>query len=159
MRIALRSSLKMAVLALAALACSAGCETFSPAQTCDMSAQGNPPVVYAGGAVSGGVYASTPAPSSPDPRWPWDGPLLLFPGGMRYTIQHHLQGTPHWTQLWISFSSDGAGGGSTIAQAAGNEAQIEGIDDSTIEVVNYSCSQYYLLVMAGEAGTAPPGSP
>ncbi len=156
MHIATRNSPPAAPILLAALAL-AGCETFSPAQTCDMSPQDNPPVVYTGGVVHDGVYATSPAPTEDAPQtWPWNGPLLLFDYGQQYTIQHHLGATPHWVQLWVSFSPDGAGGGSTIAPAAGNEAQIEGMDDETIKVANFSCSKYSLLVIAGAAGTNPP---
>jgi len=125
-----------------------------------MSPQDNPPVVYTGGAVHDGVYATTPAPHEGSPQtWPWDGPFLLFPGGMQYTIKHNLGATPHWQQVWVSFSQDGAGGGSTIAQASGSEAQVEGVDAETIKIANFSCSQYYVLVIAGAAGTNPPTSP
>ncbi len=136
-----------------------GCETFSPAQTCDMSPQDNPPITYAGGVVRGGVYATSPRPQKGDEgAWPWSGPLLPFPFGTQYTIQHHLGHTPQWALPWVSFSADGAGGGSTIALAAGNEAQIESMDDMTIKIINTSCSDYSLLVVAGD-GTDQPSPP
>jgi hypothetical protein len=136
------------VVALAVLAC-AGCETFSPAQTCDMSQQDNPPVTFVGGAALNGVYMSSPWAGTASDPW------LVFPGGMQYTLEHHLGAVPQWQELWVTFSPDGTGGGSSIAQAAGNEAQIVGVDATAIEVANFSCSEYYLLVVAGVAGSPP----
>jgi hypothetical protein len=110
-------------------------------QNCDTSPQENPPATYTGGTVADQVYMSSP----------WSGPLLFFPGGMQYTLNHHLGEVPAWIQLYVAFSEDGAGGGGTIAEAAGNEAQIESVDSTAIHIANLSCAEYYLLVVAGRA--------
>jgi hypothetical protein len=139
---------------------SAGCGP-SP---CDRSAEANPPVIYAGGTVERGVYMSSA----------WDGDddadgeiednegLLHFPGGMRYDIKHKLGERPRVVQIYLSFDRDGTRSG-TLAQAAGNQAEIRRPDDETITVVNGSCSEYWLLVVASagdpssEEATLPPG--
>jgi hypothetical protein len=158
-----------ALLAAAILAVlTAGCETFTPS-TCDTSRAGNPAQLFTGGTVEDGVYMSSS----------WDGPLLWFPGGMYYCLQHPLPAAPRWALSYIAFSETGAGGGDGLAQAAGNEALIVGMaygapdggadaDGGTdrcpssegtmaIEVTNSSCSDTWLLVVAGSG--APSASP
>ncbi len=122
----------------------AGCETLSPV-TCDTSVAGNPPAEYAGGAVSGGVYLSSP----------WDGPLLWLPGGAGYHLEHQLGVTPRWVSLWVSFSEDGAAGGGELARASANEAILLGVGPTTIAVQNAGCQDFWLLVGAGTGATQP----
>jgi hypothetical protein len=124
-----------------AAAGSAGCETFAPNQ-CDTSLAGNPAVTYCGGQVQDGVYMSSP----------WGGDLLYFPGGMHYSLVHGLGAAPTWIQTYLSF--DRAGG--SLAQSAGNQVEIVGVDASTIQVANDSCTAYWLLVVAG-GGAGPDG--
>lgn len=97
---------------------------------------------------------------------PWNSGWLLFDGGEQYKLVTHLDKTPAWQQLWVSFAEngatffdEGAGGSSTAAQAAGNEAQVESVDETGIQVGNLSCSNYYLLVIAGTDGTPQPSPP
>jgi hypothetical protein len=148
-------------VAVALAAGSAGCETLIP-MSCDRSIQANPPVVYTGGAVTDGTYASAP----------WNGELLDFPGGMRYDlVVHGLAVSPQQVELFLSFDQYGTFDGGTLAQAAGNQAVIAGVttclaacdhvndkqacdpslcppEDTVIQVVNDSCVEYYLLVTA-----------
>jgi hypothetical protein len=138
----MRSLTVAIVLALSA----AGCETFGP-RTCDRSPEGNPVVTYEGGAADdGGVYMSSP----------WAGELLWFPGGMRYALKHQLGVAPRWVQAYLSFDRFGALDGGVLAQASGNQVEIAGVDEETIEVVNDSCVDYWLLVVAGASGQAAP---
>jgi hypothetical protein len=85
---------------------------------------------------------------------PWDGELLYFPGGMRYDIQHELDVEPRWWQLYLSFDRYGAKTG-TLAHAAGNQAEVRDVDNKSLLVVNGSCVEYWLLVVAG-VGEEPP---
>jgi hypothetical protein len=140
--------------ALASL--SAGCGEISKIgpSTCDRSPSGNPPILYTDGTVEDGVYMSTP----------WDGGageddwLLYFPGGMRYAIEHKLGETPRFWQIYLSFDRKGTAGG-TMALATGNQAEVPCIDGEHIVVFNGSCSEYWMLIVAGGGeGTAPPPS-
>jgi hypothetical protein len=134
--------LLLAVLAAA----STGCETFQPA-ICDRTPEDNPAVLYTQGTAAGGVYLSSP----------WDGELLLFRGGMRYDLQHHLGAAPRWTQTYLSFERYGTSDGGSLAPAAGNQAVVEAIDDQVVRIANDSCADYWLLVAAGS--TATPATP
>jgi hypothetical protein len=140
---------------------SAGCETFGK-QPCDTSAQGNPTVTYTGGTTADGVYMSSS----------WSGPLLYWPGGQHYALVHGLGVTPSWIQAYVSFDEGGVGGtdggldggadagvsgGGTLAPAAGNDAEIGGVDGTSIQIANDTCASYWLLVVAG-TGPGPAGA-
>jgi len=126
---------------------SAGCETFGR-QPCDTSAEGNPTVTYAGGTTADGVYMTSP----------WTGPLLSWPGGQHYQLDHSLGATPSWVHAYLSFEESGldggVAGGGNVSLAAGNDVEILGMDDQSITVANDTCSAYWLLVVAGTG--APP---
>jgi len=139
-------SARISLLILLAVG-SAGCETFGPNQ-CDDSIAANPLVVYTGGATQDGVYMSSP----------WTGPLLAFPGGQRYALVHDLPSEPAWILTYLSFDADGTADGGSLAQSTGNQAEVVGVDDLTVQIANDSCSSYYVLVVAG-VGATPPGSP
>lgn len=130
---------------LTSLLLSAGCNVInSLAPTCDRSAANNEPIEYIEGQTENGVYMSSP----------WAGELLWFPGGMRYEIPHGLEETPHFVQLWLSFDQCGTQK-STVALAAGNQAEVRTIDRDKLVIVNGSCSDYWLLVVAGTGTDAP----
>lgn len=128
-----------------AFASATGCAC---APTCNTFPEDDQPVTYAGGATSGDVYMSSP----------WTGPLLEFPGGMQYTLEHHLGAAPQWIESYLAFSDDGVGGGGAIAQAAGNEATVVGADTATITVANTTCSSFFVLVVAGISAPRPSGA-
>jgi hypothetical protein len=146
------------IVAGALAACTAGCETLGP-HSCDTSLGANPYVSYTQGSVAAGVYMSSP----------WNGPLLLFDGGTHYKLYHGLGATPRWWVSYLSFDESGTGDGGDpiggggaggsgaspqgLAQAAGNEAVVLGVDACTIEIENDSCVSSWLLVTAG--GAAP----
>lgn len=134
-------------IAIALAAASTGCETFQP-RICDRSEEGNPPVRYTGGAVTDGVYLSSP----------WDGELLYFPGGMRYDLVHDLGTAPTWIDGYLSFERYGTGDGGILGQATGNQFVIVKVDDTIVRVANDSCAPYWLLVTAG-SGTQPATPP
>ncbi len=131
-------------------------------ETCDRSASGNPAARYTEGTVTNGVYMTSA----------WNGWWLYFPGGMRYRLVHQLGGTPTYWQAYLSFNEygfgTGADGGSSdagdasdaetpdpdsIALAAGNMVEVKDINETDMLVVNATCSDYWLLVVAGGAGT------
>ena len=139
----MRLSLLLAALLLFT---STGCETITSV-TCD-SYTVNVPQHYAGGTTQDGVYMSSP----------WNEGLLYFPGGMQYSLAHGLGSTPAWEYSYLSFQNFGAADGGNVAQAAGNQVVILGMNDQTIQLANDSCTDYWLLVTAG-VGTAAPSGP
>ncbi|MGK4008137.1 hypothetical protein WMF31_36305 [Sorangium sp. So ce1036] len=128
---------------LAALA--AGCAS----SRCDRSAEANPLTLYTEGTSVGGEYMSSAWDGDDDGDGevgPEEG-LLYFPGGMRYDIRHGLGRVPRSWQIYLSFERDGTRSG-TLAHAAGNQAEVPCIDEESLIVVNGSCSEYWLLVVA-----------
>lgn len=135
------------LVALGLAASALGCDRLGIGpQICDRSEQGNPVVRYTQGEVVDGVYTSSA----------WDGELLYFPGGMRYEIEHKLGQVPRFWQFYLSFDQEGVNTG-VIAQAAGNQAELRGINETSLEVVNGSCVDYWLLVVAGVEGAGDVG--
>ena len=127
--------------ALSALALAVnGCGVLSGLgpSACDRSEESNPPVRYTEGTVQDGIYTS----SAPD------GELLYFPGGMRYAIVHKLGKLPTFFHFYLSFDRYGTRDG-TLAEAAGNQAEIVEVNEEELVVVNGTCSDDWLLVVAG----------
>ncbi|KYF92011.1 hypothetical protein BE18_51150, partial [Sorangium cellulosum] len=106
------------------------------------------PVEFTEATPAGGIYET----SEPD------GELLYFPGGMRYALKHGLGARPRWHQVYLSFESDGTRRGGTLAHAAGNQAEVTCVDDQHLIVMNDSCSEYWLRVVAGGADVADEGA-
>ncbi len=113
-----------------------GCSEIGP-ETCRRP-ETEIPKAFSGGSVEGGVYMSSA----------WDGELLHFPGGAYYRIEHQLGELPRWWMFYLSFEQDGVASAS-LAQAAGNQVEVKGIDDEAITVINGSCAEYFLLAVAG----------
>ncbi|HVY46920.1 MAG TPA: hypothetical protein VHB21_13625 [Minicystis sp.] len=137
-------ALALFALAPAALALG-GCDSFPLG--CDRNPKDNPKIRYVGGTTEGGVYMTSP----------YDGPLLDFPGGIRYELVHQLGAKPAWIDAYLSFDRWGVrgeggnptGGGASVAPAAGNQVEIEAVDEHSIVVTNGACPEYWLLVVAG----------
>lgn len=114
----------------------AGCEGLDNSPiTCDRPSQ-ETPTIFRGGSVEHGVYMSSD----------WEGPLLAFDGGAYYELHHGLGEIPRVWQFYLSFERDGLVSGS-IAQAAGNQAEVKAIDEESITVVNGSCVDYWMLAV------------
>lgn len=133
-----------------------GCLSDLGPDTCDRSADGNPAVRYEEGRVEDGVYMTSA----------WDAELLYFPGGMRYELAHHLGETPRLWLAYLSFNRYGTKNVSespdelergTLALASGNQAELVGANEDSLTLVNGSCSDYWLLVVA--SGGDPIGGP
>ncbi|MDI1429278.1 hypothetical protein [Polyangium sorediatum] len=136
------------VAAALALVGSSGCNAInSIGPNCDRSTETNTPVRYTEGTVEHGVYMSAP----------WNGELLWFPAGMRYELEHGLGEVPRFVDIWLSFKKCGTGE-STIAPAAGNQAELRTVDTNKLVIVNGSCVDYWLLVVAG-TGDGEPNPP
>lgn len=133
-----------------------GCLSDLAPDTCDRSADANPPVRYEQGTAESGIYMTSA----------WDGELLYFPGGMRYELAHHLGETPKLWQAYLSFNRYGTKNVSdspeeqergTLALATGNQAELVGANEDSLTLVNGSCSDYWLLVVASSGD--PLGGP
>ncbi len=101
---------------------------------CDTSDDGNPPERYAGGIASGGIYQSSP----------WGGPLLPFPGGKQYELEHHLGFVPGPVLVYIGFeTSDEA-----VSPCAGNSCIVRRVNDQLIWIQNDTCADFSVRVVA-----------
>jgi hypothetical protein len=127
-------------IAIAALPFAGGC-----GGTCDISDEGNPPEIFAGGAVSatGMDYAS----SSPL------GPFLYFPGGKQYQLVHHLGFTPNTPIIYFSFAAND----DRVSPCSGNSCEILCFDDQVIWVKNDTCTEFWIRVAA--SGSSPQSVP
>jgi hypothetical protein len=110
---------------------------------CDTGTDSHPFEDFKDGKVyqldGGPIYESSPP----------DGTLLNFGQGAQIRVFHQLGGRPVHVELWVSFSPTGTNGGN-LAQPAGNMAEVTKIDDEVIEIVNSTCGDYYLRVVASE---------
>jgi len=96
------------------------------------------PRPYKGGFIDGDTYMSAD----------WSEELLHFPGGAYYDIFHELGERPNGVQFYLSFNDDGVTDGDSLTQAAGNQVELRFIDEEKLTVLNGTCAEYYLLVIA-----------
>jgi len=155
----MRAGAAAVLLAFALAAGSTGCGVLGDVgpNSCERSVEANPITPYTEGTVENGVYMSAPlAPTAEEQGL--EAELLFYPGGMRYAIHHKLGALPRWWQVYLSFDSDGSDTG-TLALAAGNQAEVTHVDDEVIHVVNGSCVEYWMLLVAGTGEEPPPAGP
>jgi hypothetical protein len=100
------------------------------------------PRPYKDGFIDGDTYMSAE----------WSEELLHFPGGAYYDIFHGLGERPNAVQFYLSFNEEGVaaqgGAGDSLTQAAGNQVELRFIDEEKLTVLNGTCAEYYLLVIA-----------
>ncbi len=113
----------------------------------DCDRDGGRTIRFSGGISQNGVYQSSSV---------W-GPWLEFPGGRRYSLEHHLGRAPQRVTTYLSFSAlpfDGGDedGGANFTPGAGDATLVERMDQQSIIVRNGTCSDFFLRVVA-EAGT------
>ena len=128
------------VLAALALAFGAlGCDPIQEIgpEQCDRSSTRDP-LLYTEGVAEGGVYETSA----------WDEEWLEFRGGAYYRLEHHLGGTPRVVNSYLSFEPRGTHGGGAASQPAGNQVLVQCVDDSELWIINDSCVDYYLRVVA-----------
>jgi hypothetical protein len=115
----------------------AGAQCAQLGPTCSTGNADNPPDRFTGGSVSGNIYMSSP----------YSGPLLWFPGGKRYEIEHKLGCAPQIVMLYEAFAEQGTAAGS-LAPCAGNMCLLQGVDRNIILIKNDTCSDFFVLVTA-----------
>ena len=116
---------------------STGCSDFENGpEICDRPAT-PVPIEYTAGVIQNGIYRTGD----------WCGELMYFPGGAYYQIDHNLGVIPERWEFYLSFNRNGLKrwGGRSLTQAAGNQVQVESVDEKTITVLNGTCSSYWLI--------------
>ena len=97
---------------------------------------------YTGGTTSpDGTFYETNA---------WDASFVDFPAGRRLALVHGLRETPIELRSYLAFKAralpkDGNG---FVAESAGNQVLIEGVDDEVVRVRNDTCEHFYLRLVA-----------
>ena len=89
----------------------------------------------------------------------WDGSFVDFPAGRRWALVHGLRDTPIEFKSYLGFKShplpeDKMG---FVAESAGNQVLIEGVDEESIRIRNDTCEHFYVRVVASTLPT-PEGS-
>ncbi len=118
--------------------------------SCPREAEDTPKRFTGGTTSSDRLYYQTNA---------WDEPFVDFPAGRRWALVHGLKETPIELKSYVAFKAkplpeDGKG---FVAETAGNQVLIEGVDEETIRVRNDTCEHFYLRLMASAVAT-PDGS-
>jgi len=80
----------------------------------------------------------------------WDEAFVDFPAGRRWALVHGLGETPIDLKSYVAFKKkplpeDGKG---FVAESAGNQVLIEGVDAETIRVRNDTCEHFWLRLVA-----------
>jgi len=83
----------------------------------------------------------------------WDGAFVDFPAGRRWALVHGLAATPIELRSYLAFKSHPLPADDTgfVAESAGNQVLIEGVDAETIRVRNDTCEHFYLRLVASTA--------
>ncbi len=105
----------------------------------DCDREGDKPQRYSGGNTNaeGSFYESSSL----------EGPLLYFPSGRTYQLEHGLAETPVEYSVLVSFSEYPWEGGG-VAESAGNQAVVEDVNDDYIQVRNDTCAEFFMRLTA-----------
>ena len=93
----------------------------------------------------------------------WDEPFVDFPAGRRLALVHGLRETPIDLKIYVAFKKEPLpeNGKGFVAESAGNQVLIEGVDAETIRVRNDTCEHFWLRLVASTVpspdGTTPDG--
>jgi hypothetical protein len=89
----------------------------------------------------------------------WSASFLNFPAGRRIALVHGLRERPIELRSYLAFESHPLpeNGDGFVAESAGNQVLIEGVDDETVRVRNDTCQHFYLRLVAS-TDTSPDGS-
>jgi len=80
----------------------------------------------------------------------WDRKFVDFPAGRRLALVHGLRETPIELKSYLAFKAkalpeDGKG---FVAESAGNQVLIEGVDEEVVRVRNDTCQDFFLRLVA-----------
>jgi hypothetical protein len=80
----------------------------------------------------------------------WDEYFVDFPAGRRWALVHGLSETPIELRSYLAFKKDPLpkGGKGFVAESAGNQVLIEGVDEDSIRVRNDTCEHFWLRLVA-----------
>jgi hypothetical protein len=135
--------LLLPILAAVTLSCSASC----PREDDDAA-----PRTHTSGTTSADrTYYETNA---------WNQSFVDFPAGRRWAFRHGLGQLPREITSYLGLSADPLPVNSNgfVAESAGNQVLIEGVDSETIRVRNDTCEHFYLrLVASSGSATAENG--
>jgi hypothetical protein len=89
----------------------------------------------------------------------WDLPFVDFPAGRRWALVHGLRETPVEVRSYLGFKQNPLpkGGKGFVAESAGNQVLIEGVDEESVRVRNDTCEHFYLRLVASTV-PSPDGS-
>ncbi len=108
----------------------------------DCDRDGGRPQRYSGGNTNAGgsFYESSRI----------EGPLLYFPSGRTYRLEHGLSEVPVEYSVVVSFTEHPLEGGG-VAESAGNQAVVEDINEDYIQVRNDTCADFFMRLTARTA--------
>ena len=80
----------------------------------------------------------------------WDEGFVDFPAGRRWALVHGLRETPIELKSYLAFKAHPfpKGGHGFVAESAGNQVLIEGIDEESIRIRNDTCEHFYVRIVA-----------
>ncbi len=88
---------------------------------------------------SGSVYQSTL----------WNAPFLEFRPQKKYVFHHGLRGIPNVIQVYVGFTPNPLAN-ANVAEAAGNIAIVERVDENVVKVRNDTCQRFYMRLTASD---------
>jgi hypothetical protein len=108
-------------------------------------------VIQEGGKAEDGIYVSASWNQN------WDD----FPGGRTIIFKHRLGVVPEFVQTFVSFKKDGVASDASASENAGNQGLIQCMDQTAIRVVNDTCSELFIRVVAiaSTSGDVPLADP
>lgn len=91
----------------------------------------------------------------------WDEPFVDFPAGRRWALVHGLRTTPIELKSYVAFKEKPLPEGKKgfVAESAGNQVLIEGVDEETIRVRNDTCEHFWLRLVASSVPEQDAGAP
>ena len=80
----------------------------------------------------------------------WDEYFVDFPAGRRWALVHGLRETPIELRSYLAFKKNPLpkGGRGFVAESAGNQVLIEGVDEESVRVRNDTCEHFWLRLVA-----------
>jgi hypothetical protein len=86
----------------------------------------------------------------------WHEYFVDFPAGRRWALVHGLRETPIELRSYLAFRKDPLpeNGRGFVAESAGNQVLIEGVDEESVRVRNDTCEHFWLRLVASTVPSA-----